>query len=83
MTESMQKHRTGETLISVDDLAVHFPLRGGWFAEKHVLKAVDGVTLEIKQGSFFGLVGESGSGSRSFFCLPGLAPRESTSPNWF
>ncbi|MEC9342497.1 MAG: oligopeptide/dipeptide ABC transporter ATP-binding protein [Pseudomonadota bacterium] len=51
-----------DTLISVRDLAVHFPLRGGWFAKKNVLKAVDGVTLELRRGSFFGLVGESGSG---------------------
>ena len=49
-------------LISVRDLAVHFPLRSGWFGEKHVLKAVDGVNLDIEKGSFFGLVGESGSG---------------------
>ncbi len=62
MSGTGEGHRPGETLIAVNDLAVHFPLRSGWFAEKQVLKAVDGVTLELKKGSFFGLVGESGSG---------------------
>ncbi|MCB1462746.1 MAG: ATP-binding cassette domain-containing protein [Nitratireductor sp.] len=62
MSEAHSGTSQKATLISVRDLAVHFPLRGSWFAEKHVLKAVDGVTLELKRGSFFGLVGESGSG---------------------
>jgi ABC-type glutathione transport system ATPase component len=43
-------------LLSVRDLRVHFPLRGG------VVKAVDGVTFEIQPGTTLGLVGESGSG---------------------
>jgi peptide/nickel transport system ATP-binding protein len=49
-------------LISVRDLAVHYPLQSGLFSAHHVLKAVDGVNLDIERGNFFGLVGESGSG---------------------
>jgi oligopeptide/dipeptide ABC transporter ATP-binding protein len=49
-------------VISVKDLAVHFPISGGLFTPKVVVQAVEGVTLDIPRRSFFGLVGESGSG---------------------
>ena len=50
-------------LISTRDLSVHYPLRGGGlFGPKPVVRAVEGVNIEIDQGNFFGLVGESGSG---------------------
>jgi len=49
-------------VISVRDLAVHFPIGGGLFTAKTVVRAVEGVSLDIPRGSFFGLVGESGSG---------------------
>ncbi len=52
----------GETIVAVRDLAVHFPLRGGFLAKATVVRAVEGVSLDIPRGSFFGLVGESGSG---------------------
>ena len=51
-----------ETLITTNDLSVHFPLQGNLFGPKPVVRAVEGVTVHIKRGSFFGLVGESGSG---------------------
>lgn len=51
------------TLLAVDDLKVHFPIRNGLFRSVvgHV-RAVDGVTFELQQGETYGLVGESGSG---------------------
>ncbi len=50
-------------LISTRDLSVHYPLRGGGlFGPKPVVRAVDGINIEIDKGNFFGLVGESGSG---------------------
>jgi oligopeptide transport system ATP-binding protein len=52
-----------DTLISIRDLKVHFPVRGGLLGTTIAsLKAVDGVNLEIKRGETLGLVGESGCG---------------------
>ena len=51
-----------EPLISVQNLGVHFPLRGALFGPRPVVRAVEGISLEIEKGHFFGLVGESGSG---------------------
>ena len=49
-------------VISVKNLSVHYPISGGLFAPKVVVRAVENVTLDIPRRSFFGLVGESGSG---------------------
>ena len=51
-------------LISICDLKVHFPSTGGsLFARAgQVVKAVDGVTLDVFSGETLGLVGESGCG---------------------
>ena len=56
--------RDAQPLISIKDLKVHFPLAGGsWFRRSgQVVKAVDGVTLDVYRGETLGLVGESGCG---------------------
>jgi oligopeptide/dipeptide ABC transporter ATP-binding protein len=56
-----------ETLLEVRGLEMHFPLRGGaanWLRRRsaEVLRAVDGVDLELAPGETLGLVGESGCG---------------------
>src|ERR1700693_5382495 len=53
-----------QPLISIQDLKVHFPLAGGsiFRRSRQVVKAVDGVTLDIYRGETLGLVGESGCG---------------------
>ena len=50
-------------LVEVDDLKVHFPIRAGIFKRTAgTVKAVDGVTFEVRRGETLGLVGESGCG---------------------
>jgi peptide/nickel transport system ATP-binding protein len=53
-----------ENLLEVDDLAVHFPITRGVVLNKTVghVYAVDGVSLTIRRGETYGLVGESGCG---------------------
>ncbi|MGI9168179.1 MAG: ATP-binding cassette domain-containing protein, partial [Pyrinomonadaceae bacterium] len=60
---------TGEPLLAIRDLKVHFDLGGGTFWDKlvgggvkRVVKAVDGVTFDIYRGETLGLVGEAGCG---------------------
>ncbi len=50
-------------LLSVRDLKVHFPIKGGVLQRTldHV-RAVDGVSFDVPRGKTVGLVGESGSG---------------------
>ncbi len=50
------------TLLRLENVKVHFKLRGGFLQRKKVLKAVDGVSIEVKEGETLGIVGESGSG---------------------
>ncbi len=55
----------GATLLSIEELKVHFKGHGGGLfsrGSKHVVRAVDGVTLKIERGETLGLVGESGCG---------------------
>ena len=50
-------------LINVDDLKVHFPIRSGIFqTEVGTVKAVDGISFDVRKGETLGLVGESGCG---------------------
>jgi peptide/nickel transport system ATP-binding protein len=55
----------GRPMLAVTDLATHFPVRAGLFAGRRtvgVVRAVDGVTLAVPEGSTLSLVGESGCG---------------------
>jgi len=58
-----------ETLIQVEDLVVEFRAAG-----KNTVKAVSGISLDVKAGETLGLVGESGCGkstvARSLIQLP-------------
>ncbi|QCR31571.1 ATP-binding cassette domain-containing protein [Lysinibacillus sp. SGAir0095] len=51
------------SFMQINDLKVHYPVRGGFFNTviDQVL-AVDGITMEFERGKAYGLVGESGCG---------------------
>ena len=55
---------TPDVLIRVEDVHKHFPLRRGALSLQPVptVRAVDGVSLEVRRGEALGIVGESGSG---------------------
>ncbi|MEZ5912760.1 MAG: ATP-binding cassette domain-containing protein [Paracoccaceae bacterium] len=55
----------GGDFLNVRDVRVHFPLRvsKGLFSKKIPLKAVDGVSFDLKRGETLGIVGESGCGN--------------------
>ncbi len=57
----------GEVILSVENLVKYFPLRRGLVqslrgGEEQVVKALDGVSFNIRKGELFGVVGESGCG---------------------
>jgi len=52
-----------ETLLTVTDLKVHFPVYSSFLRRvTDQIKAVDSVSFTVRRGSTVGLVGESGSG---------------------
>ena len=56
--------RAGETLLQISDLRDLFPVTSGIIFQRQVgaVKAVDGVSFDIRKGETLGLVGESGCG---------------------
>src|SRR5215510_1130926 len=49
-------------LMSLQGLEVHYRTGGELFRESKLVRAVDGVSVEIRKGETLGLVGESGCG---------------------
>ncbi|MFE7118296.1 oligopeptide/dipeptide ABC transporter ATP-binding protein, partial [Streptomyces sp. NPDC057654] len=57
--------RTDETLLTLREVAKEYPLNSGPFARRKgasAVSAVAGVSLTVKRGETFGIVGESGCG---------------------
>src|SRR5215212_37558 len=66
-TDSDPRAAPGETLLEVRDLRTLFSVRGSFLdrlrgRESGSVKAVDGVSFDLRRGEVLGLVGESGSG---------------------
>lgn len=59
-----QNPTDNETLLTVRNLKVHFPIEEGAIFRRVAghIRAVDGVNFEIRRGETLGLVGESGCG---------------------
>jgi peptide/nickel transport system ATP-binding protein len=61
--EARVQEPVGQELLRVRDLKVHFPIRKGIFKRTvGQVKAVDGVSFELREGRTLALVGESGCG---------------------
>src|SRR5690606_17060695 len=63
--QQAQPAASAETpLLQVKNLVKHFPITRGVVFSRQVgaVKAVDGISFDIKRGETLGLVGESGSG---------------------
>ena len=56
-----------QTLLSISNLKKHFPLaKSSIFQKRPILRAVEDISLDIRRGETFGLVGESGCGKSTF-----------------
>ena len=58
----VQADKGAKVVLAATNLRVHFKIGAGFLAKKRELKAVDDVSISIREGHTVGVVGESGSG---------------------
>src|SRR5205085_2518260 len=56
--------RKGDALVEVRDLVKHFPITQGILFQKQIgaVRAVDGISFDVRRGETLGIVGETGCG---------------------
>jgi oligopeptide/dipeptide ABC transporter ATP-binding protein len=69
--------------LKVDDVKVEFRIAGGLLSKPLVLRAVDGVSFDLRPGETLGVVGESGSGKSTLArAILQLIPPTSGTVSW-
>ena len=72
-----------DEFLRADDLRVEFKIAKGMFAKPAILRAVDGVSFDLKAGETLGIVGESGSGKSTLArAVLQLIPPTSGNVSW-
>ena len=74
-----------EPMLEADDVRVQFPIRvsGGFFPEHKTLRAVDGISFDLKPGETLGVVGESGCGKSTLArAVLRLVPSHTGTVSW-
>ena len=70
-----------QNVIELKDLKREFVVTKGWIKrKKEIVKAVDGISFEVKKGEIFGLLGQNGAGKTTIIkmLITLLAPSSGT-----